>query len=127
MLEVSFTTLTLYLPLFLLCPDIICISETWLSSDIFSCEISIPYYSLFRLDCCRHGGGVAIYAHSVFHPPWFHSLSLHHLNCYWFPFGSRLVSFILQFSIVLLHTLMLFAISFIHYHFLVLHSCQILS
>lgn len=118
MLEVSFTTLTLYLPLFLLSPDIICISDTWLSSDIFSCEISIPYYCLFCLDRCKHGGGVAIYAHSVFHPPWFHSLSLHHLNYYWFPFSSPLVSFILQSSIVLVHTLMLFAILFIHYHFL---------
>ena len=49
-------------------PDLICISETWLSPDILSSEISLSGYSLFRLDRSRHGGGVAIYAKSHLQP-----------------------------------------------------------
>ena len=42
-------------------PDIICITETWLHSEIQDTELCIPNYELIRLDRDRHGGGVAIY------------------------------------------------------------------
>ena len=44
---------------------ILCISETWLDSNISDCEISIPGYRLLRTDRkSRKGGGVCIYIHS---------------------------------------------------------------
>ena len=45
-------------------PDVICVSETWLSADILDSEIYLPNYQLFRLDRNRRGGGVAMYIHS---------------------------------------------------------------
>ena len=36
---------------------VICITETWLSSDIQDQELFIPGYQLIRLDRNRHGGG----------------------------------------------------------------------
>ena len=42
-------------------PDIVCLVETWLCMDILDMEISIPNYSIVRLDRNRHGGGVAMY------------------------------------------------------------------
>ena len=42
-------------------PDLICVTESWLGS-----EISIQGYSVIRLDRNRHGGGVLIYVKSVF-------------------------------------------------------------
>ena len=42
-------------------PDIVCITETWLSPDIADSEVSTPDYSLFRKDRNRRGGGVAMY------------------------------------------------------------------
>jgi len=39
-------------------PDIVCIVETWLGSDVLDSEICIPDYELTRLDRDRHGGGV---------------------------------------------------------------------
>lgn len=42
-------------------PDVVCLVETWLCSDILDTEISIPNYSIVRLDRNRHGGGVAMY------------------------------------------------------------------
>ena len=42
-------------------PDIVCVVETWLDSDVQNTKISIPNYELVRLDRDRHGGGVAIY------------------------------------------------------------------
>ena len=39
-------------------PDIVCIVETWLGSDVLDYEICIPDYELTRLDRDRHGGGV---------------------------------------------------------------------
>ena len=42
-------------------PDIVCIVETWLGSDVLDSEICIPDYELTRLDRDRHGGGVIIY------------------------------------------------------------------
>ena len=43
-------------------PDVICIVESWLNSDILDSEISIPGYQVFRRDRNRHGGGVLVYA-----------------------------------------------------------------
>ena len=44
---------------------ILCVSETWLDSNISHCEISIPGYRLLRTDRKnRKGGGVCIYIHS---------------------------------------------------------------
>ena len=45
-------------------PDIICLVETWLCEDILDSEVSIPNYSIVRLDRCRHGGGVALFIHN---------------------------------------------------------------
>ena len=42
-------------------PNIICITETWLSSDIQDQELFIPGYQLIRLDRNRHGGGVLMF------------------------------------------------------------------
>ena len=41
--------------------DIICIVETWFDSVITDNEVDLPDYQLFRLDCCRRGGGIVIY------------------------------------------------------------------
>ena len=42
-------------------PDIVCLVETWLSGDVLDREVSIPNYTIVRLDRNRHGGGVAMY------------------------------------------------------------------
>ena len=42
-------------------PDVICVVETWLSSDIDDREVDIPSYDIVRKDRNRHGGGVCIY------------------------------------------------------------------
>ena len=47
-------------------PDIICIVESWLCTDISDSEISIQGYSIIRSDRNRHGGGVLIYLQSMF-------------------------------------------------------------
>ena len=47
-------------------PHIICIVETWLSSEITDCKISIPGFQLFRYDRNRHGGGVFAYVSNMF-------------------------------------------------------------
>ena len=39
-------------------PDIVCIVESWLCSDICDSEISSVDYSIGRLDRSRHGGGI---------------------------------------------------------------------
>ena len=44
-------------------PDIICVSESWLSQDIPDHEIALINYQLFRKDRSQHGGGV-LYIHS---------------------------------------------------------------
>ena len=36
-------------------PDIVCITETWLSPEIGDLEVTIPDYSCIRLDRNRHG------------------------------------------------------------------------
>ena len=45
-------------------PDIVCISESWLSSDInnYDNELTIIGYNLFRLDRNCHSGGFVLYA-----------------------------------------------------------------
>lgn len=43
------------------CPDILALSETWLDPSVDDCEICLPGFSLFRCDCNRSGGVVAIY------------------------------------------------------------------
>ena len=45
-------------------PDIICIVETWLSSEIDDSELSIGNYQILRNDRNRHGGGVLMYVSS---------------------------------------------------------------
>ena len=47
-------------------PHIICIVETWLSSDIIDHEIYIPGFQLYRYDRNRHGGGVLVYVSNMF-------------------------------------------------------------
>ena len=42
-------------------PDVICITESWLSPDIQDSEILIPGYISVRLDRNRHGGGVIMF------------------------------------------------------------------
>lgn len=42
-------------------PSVICITESWLCSDIMDNEISIPGYQVVRLDRNRNGGGVLMY------------------------------------------------------------------
>ena len=45
-------------------PDIICIVETWLSSEIEDNEVMIDNYQIIRQDRNRHGGGVFMYINS---------------------------------------------------------------
>ena len=47
-----------------LTPDIICVSEAWLSQDIPGHKIAIINYQLFCKDRHRHGGDVLLYIHS---------------------------------------------------------------
>ena len=47
-------------------PDIVCIVETWLDSDITDSEIDLPGYEVHRLDRNRHGGGVLVYVRNIF-------------------------------------------------------------
>ena len=42
-------------------PDVVCVTETWLSEDIPSEAVSMNGFSLFRKDRNRQGGGVACY------------------------------------------------------------------
>ena len=46
---------------FALNPDIVCIVESWLGESIADKEVSLPGYSITRLDRNRHGGGILIY------------------------------------------------------------------
>ena len=49
-------------------PDVICIVESWLAPDILDSELTLPGYTVFRLDRNRHGGGVAVYVRSSLSP-----------------------------------------------------------
>ncbi len=42
-------------------PDVICITESWLSGEICDNELSIVGYFLYRRDRDRHGGGVLLH------------------------------------------------------------------
>ena len=42
-------------------PDIICIVESWLSSEISNLEISLPNFLYFRLVRNCHGGGIVVF------------------------------------------------------------------
>lgn len=42
-------------------PDIVCITESWLCTDILDTEVRISGYSVHRLDRNRHGGGIIMY------------------------------------------------------------------
>ena len=42
-------------------PDMICITESWLSPEVLDTEIAIPGYYTVRRDRNRHGGGVLMY------------------------------------------------------------------
>ena len=54
-------------------PDVICIVETWLSSDVSDNELVISDYQILRRDRDCHGGGVMMYVHS--------SLAVHSHAC----------------------------------------------
>lgn len=45
-------------------PDIICITESWISKEISDSELFIPGYHLTRMDRDRNGGGVLMYVSS---------------------------------------------------------------
>ena len=47
-------------------PDVICITESWLCSDIQNSEIAIPGYQSLRLDRNRHGDGILMYVSERF-------------------------------------------------------------
>ena len=47
-------------------PDIICVVETWLDTDILDSEIAIQGYTVIRLDRNRHGGGILIFVNTTF-------------------------------------------------------------
>ena len=44
-------------------PQLVCIVETWLSTDIIDNEIYLCDYQIQRLDRNRHGGGILMYTH----------------------------------------------------------------
>ena len=44
--------------------DIVCVVESWLSSDIENAELFIPGFSIFRKDRNRHGGGIIVFVKS---------------------------------------------------------------
>ena len=48
-------------------PDIICITESWISKEIRDSELFIPGYHLTRMDRNRNGGGVLMYVSSSLH------------------------------------------------------------
>ena len=48
-------------------PNIICIVETWLSSEISDQELQIDGYQIVRLDRNRHGGGVMFHISDALH------------------------------------------------------------
>ena len=47
-------------------PDVICIVESWLSTEIHDTEIAICGYHSYRLDRNRHSGGIIVYVRSCF-------------------------------------------------------------
>ena len=66
-------------------PDVIYITETWLSGEISDNELSIVGYLLYRRDRDRHGGGVLLYVREsiqVKSPPQCPDLELLTLSLY---------------------------------------------
>ncbi len=53
-------------------PDLICVNETRLSSDILNSEIAIQNFQLFRLDRTRHGG-VSLFMHTLLYMPFLYT------------------------------------------------------
>lgn len=51
-----------------LAPDLIAVTETWLSSEIPDSELCLPGYSIFRADRCGRGGGVLLLCKTVLGP-----------------------------------------------------------
>ena len=51
-------------------PDVIALTESWLTLDIEDSEVKLNGYTLFRSDrsSCRSGGGVVLYCHSSLRP-----------------------------------------------------------
>jgi len=47
-------------------PDIVCLTESWLCSDISNCEIALPNFSIVRRDRNRNGGGIIVYIRDCF-------------------------------------------------------------
>ena len=47
-------------------PDVVCVVESWLSTEIQNSEIHIPGYFIVRLDRNRHGGGVIMFIRNKF-------------------------------------------------------------
>ena len=47
-------------------PDVVCVVESWLSTEIQNSEIHIPDYFIVRLDRNRHGGGVIMFIRNRF-------------------------------------------------------------
>ena len=47
-------------------PDIVCIVETWLSTDILDSEVHLPVYHVHRLDRNRHSGGILVFVRDNF-------------------------------------------------------------
>ena len=48
--------------------DILIVTEIWLSVDTLIFEIRIPGFDIAGKDRHRHGGGVAIYIYTRYHP-----------------------------------------------------------
>ena len=42
-------------------PDILAISESWLGPSVSDAEVTLPGYTIYRLDRSRSGGGIAVY------------------------------------------------------------------
>ena len=62
-------------------PDLVCITETWFSSEIPSSEVHLHDYLLFQKDRPHWNDGVAIYIYYVIS----YSLSIKHFHFYWIP------------------------------------------
>ena len=54
-------------------PDVIYIVELWLCADITDDEITLPNYSIVRLDRNRHGAGNVMYIKENLHVSWCYS------------------------------------------------------
>ena len=49
-------------------PHIVCIVETWLSSEISDNELTLEGFQVLRLDRNRHGGGIIMFVHESLVP-----------------------------------------------------------